>query len=476
LVIALPTLCGLIGLVVDGGLLLSAARQLQHVADSASTAAAIEKKNGQTNSEAQRVAEHFVHDHNRLTNATVTLNCPPSSGPYAGSSGYVEIIIDDQTPTYFIHVLGGANVRNVSARSVAGYESSTAGAAIVVLDPDPPAFNLSTISISPLLPSFPAIVGGLEALGAGNITVDGAVLVNTEWGGKDENGQDVGETKGVLGTSHAISATPVSRLLARDIRVVGGVDDPNHYGPLDASDPSPLKAGRLPVPDPLGNLPVPTMAVDSQNVKDTMYGGVSVNAVPLIGTPVTLQPGVYDWIEVNSGIADFMPGIYVVRGVNPITQLAINVVGGQVRANGVMFYITDSAGYTPASGAPDNSDGESTAPFPSLASSLPSALINVGLLGSSFSGLNAPGSPFHGMLIYQRRHDRRPIILVQENLIGAGQLRGTIYSKWGHLVLAGKGTYEARIVVGTLRLLALLDMNVQPGELLPPAEDVYLVE
>src|SRR6185503_14119148 len=121
-------------------------------------------------------------------------------------------------------------------------------------------------------------------------------------------------------------------------------------------------------------------------------------------------------------------------------------------------------------------DQEIAAPFPSSNNTPPCAVINIGLLGSTFSGLSDPSSPFNEVLIYQRRHDRRPIILVQENILGAGQMRGTIYSKWGHVVLAGKGTYETRFVVGTLRLFALLDMDVQPSGLLPPANDVYLVE
>jgi len=479
LAIALPTLCGLIGLVVDGGLLLSASRQVQHVADSAATAAAIEKQQGQSNSAALAVAEQFVHDHNLLANAAVSLHCPPTSGPYTSSLQYVEIIVADQSPTYFIHLLGGPNVRQVSARAVAGYETSTAGAAIVVLDPNPPPFDVAPLPALPIGSSLPAITGGLEVLGLGTAQIDGAVLVNTEWGGLDENGNQVGETSGLLGQSHAVSATPLvalTNLRARDIRVVGGVDDPNNYGPLNAGDPQPLQAGRLPVPDPFVDLPVPTTAVDPANVSGTTFGGKTVLGLPLIGPPVTLQPGVYEWIEVVSGIANFQPGVYIIRGKNPLTQLSLSIVAGQVQAEGVLFYITDSAGYSPESGAPDASDGAATAPPPGTGNTPPCAVVNIGLLGSRYRGLNDPSSPFNGMLIYQRRLDRRPIVLVQENLIGAGQLQGTVYSKWGHVVLAGKGTYDARFVVGTLRIIALLDLQIRPSSLLPPANDVYLVE
>src|SRR5688572_26598392 len=130
LAIMLPTLCGLIGLVVDGGLLLASSRQAQHAADSAATAAAMERQHGQSSAAALAVATQFVQQHNFMPDAEVSLNCPPSSGPYAGSSNHVEVFVADTCRTYFMHVLGGASTREISVRSVAGFESSTAGAAI----------------------------------------------------------------------------------------------------------------------------------------------------------------------------------------------------------------------------------------------------------------------------------------------------------------------------------------------------------
>jgi hypothetical protein len=80
------------------------------------------------------------------------------------------------------------------------------------------------------------------------------------------------------------------------------------------------------------------------------------------------------------------------------------------------------------------------------------------------------------MTIYQRRQDRRPIIILNDDLLGTGSFAGRVYSKWGHVILAGKGTYDVSIVAGTLRLLAVLNMSLAPSNLLPPAEDVFLVE
>jgi hypothetical protein len=81
------------------------------------------------------------------------------------------------------------------------------------------------------------------------------------------------------------------------------------------------------------------------------------------------------------------------------------------------------------------------------------------------------------MMVYQRRHDRRPIMLIQEkHLIGGGTLQGTVYAKWGHVILAGLGQYNAHFVAGTMRLIAVLNMDVNPSNPFPPAEDVFLVE
>ncbi|QDU31650.1 hypothetical protein ETAA8_68100 [Anatilimnocola aggregata] len=476
--ITLPALCGLIGLVIDGGLLTSNSRQLQHAADSAATAAAMEKRWGKSNTAALTVAQEFVQTHHRLTSTTVTLNSPPLSGPHVGSERHLEIILTTQQPTFFMRVLNGRTAETIAARACAGWEASTIPAAIVVLDPGPPPFQVS--ALPPFLPPLPAILGGLEVLGVGKVEVDGAVHVNTEWGGKDENNQQIGEPAGLLGLSHAVAATPLlslSKLKARELRVVGGVDKVTNYGKLLSSDPPVLQAGRLPVPDPFRLLPTPTLATDPTNVRATQYGGRTIIGIPLIGPTITLEPGVYDYINVISGKVVFKPGIYILRRTNPVTQMALSVLAGEVTAEGVMFYITDTTNYAPASGAPDNTDGETTAPADHIVGTLvPVAAINVGLLGSKFTGLNDPGSPFHGMLVYQRRHDRRPIAIIQENILGAGAIRGAVYSKWGHTILVGKGDLDLRFVSGTMRIVALLDLDIDPTVTLPAAEDVYLVE
>jgi hypothetical protein len=213
---------------------------------------------------------------------------------------------------------------------------------------------------------------------------------------------------------------------------------------------------------------------DPANVVSVNHGGVRVTGLPI--SPWTnLSPGVYDWIEVVSGRVRFLPGVYVIRGINPITQIALNLLAGQVQGDGVMFYITNSAAYSVASGLPDGADGETAPPAPGVLTLLPSAVINLLLPGSYLNGLESPGSPFDGMVVYQRRADRRPIAIVTSLLSGPA-ISGSVYAKWGHVILATNGTMDATFVAGTMRIVTVLPTTISPQRPLPPAQDVFLLE
>jgi Flp pilus assembly protein TadG len=471
--ILLPTLLAMTGLVLDGGTLMLDARHAQHAADAAATAAATQLRLGRSTATAQSAAQAEVQTVYGWPDATVTVTRPPQSGAYAGSQQHVHVRIKRDTPLQFMPLVTGNWQEQVVAEATAGYEDSTAGAAVVVLDPSPAP--LSILNLPLLLPSLPSLIGGLEVLGLGKAEVHGAVLVNCKWGGVDEQGQPAGSNSG---PPYAVACTPLlslSKLKARDLRVVGGVDRKQNYSPLASNQPAPLKANRMPVLDPLRDLPVPTIAVDPANVRSTNHGGKLLIGLP-IGPAIRLTPGVYDWIDVVAGRVIFEPGIYIIRGKHPVTNHSLTLLAGTIEAEGVMFYLTNSAAYSATSGAPDSADGQSEPAAAGVGVLVPSAVINLGLLGSSFTPLNSPSSPFHGMMFYQRRHDRRPIVFVQENLLGAGRLEGTVYAKWGHVLLAGKGDYNARFVSGTMRILALLDLRIMPTNLLPAAQDVFLVQ
>jgi Flp pilus assembly protein TadG len=473
LAILLPSLCGIAGLVFDGGLMMDERRDLQHAVDAAATAAATDLRLGKSAAIATSTATAFVRDENGFSDATVTVHIPPAQGPFAGRTGFVEVESERKYHSLFMKILDSVAERTMYARAVAGVDDVTAGAAVVVLDPDPAMVSVQSVGTLPVLPTLTA---GFEIEGAGEFFVDGAVLVNTEWGGVDENGDPAGEGPGPPYGAACMPVLPTTGLRARDIRVVGGVDDPDNYANFESGEESPLQANRLPVPDPYASLPVPTVSSDAGNVSSVTRGGVTVAGLPVIGPPVTLQPGVYEYIRIVSGVANFQPGVYIIRGKDPITQVSLCMLAGTINAQDVLFYITDSATFDGVSGNPDASDAETSPAGGQETSLVPSVVIQASLLGSGISGLADASSPFNGMVIYQRRHDRRPIVIAHQNLVGSGDFSGTVYAKWGHVVFIGNGVYDARFVCGTMRVLTLFDSTLAPSNLFPPARDVLLVE
>lgn len=472
LVVLMPAIFGMLAIVIDGSCMEAESQNAQHIADSAALAAAMDLLQGADAATAAATAARYAESFNGLTGASVFSHVPPTQGSCMGLDNYIEVLVKAPAPSFFAGAIQRLTQTTVGARAVAGFEPTTSSAGIVVLDPSPPPLSVG-ISL-PSLPSLPAIVGGLEILGLGDLRVNGAVLVNTEWGGVDQNGNPAGDGPG---PPYAVSCTPMlslTKLLATDIRAVGGVDKPSNYGSVSAGKPSPLQANRRPIPDPLLLLPVPTIGADPQNVKADIYGGVDI--LSSLGPPVTLTPGVYDWIQVIAGRVTFNPGVYIVRNVNPITGVALNITGGQVTAEGVMFYVTNNNAYSPDQGQPDALDGSAEPPAPGALTLVPSVQLSLDLLGSEFSPIQGRTSPYAGVFIFQRRFDRRPIVLLQQQLAGNSPFSGNVYAKWGHVMLIGEGTLDAGFVTGTMRVVTLLDCTISTARPFPPAKDVFLIE
>jgi len=543
LAVLLPVLIGVVGLVIDGGMMMDQRRDLQHATDAAATSAATELRLANGSAAAQATAIDAVTVAHEQADADVTVHIPPTTGPFAGDSDYVEVVAESVYRTRFMPILGGALDRTLQSRSVAGVRDATAEAAIVVLDPSPSGISVASAStivaninlaslvnqlplssaltslglggllngirnnivttlngvtsglLSDLtLPALPTLTAGFEVEGLGTLKVDGAIQVNTEWGGQDEHGSPAGVNSPLPYGAACMPLLATTKVFTRDLRVVGGVDALSNYEAYQTGGSHPVQANRLAVPDPLKDISTPTIAGATAYGHQVYVKLISLSPVlgsfsallqgllqpvldPILLNPAPLNPGVYDSITVVSlGEVKFNPGVYIIRGRSPITQMSLCVVGGWVKADGVMFYITNGGSYSVASGFPDSGDGETAPAPPGVGNILPSIVINVGLLGSRFSGLNDAGSPFDGMVIYQRRQDRRPIVILNDDLLGNGSSAGRVYAKWGHVIVAGKGTYDASFVAGTMRILAVLNMNVAPSDLLPPAEDVYLVE
>src|SRR5947209_3693538 len=74
----LPMLLGMIGLVIDGGLLMATYRQAQNAADAAATAAAMDKFRGATDDAATTTANSFMAT-NGMSGVTLVLNAGSSN-------------------------------------------------------------------------------------------------------------------------------------------------------------------------------------------------------------------------------------------------------------------------------------------------------------------------------------------------------------------------------------------------------------
>src|SRR5579863_4831551 len=108
----LGVLMGFTAMAVDVGVLFRAKRNLQTAADAGAAAAALDYLYNSSATSAASAARAATAQ-NGFTNGTggvvVTVNQPPASGPNAGASGYMEVIVSQPNPTYFMGVITGGN-------------------------------------------------------------------------------------------------------------------------------------------------------------------------------------------------------------------------------------------------------------------------------------------------------------------------------------------------------------------------------
>ena len=111
---------GFMALALDGGYFFRQKRMVQAAADAAAIAAAEEASAGDTTnmqSVANAIAQMNGFSTTAATNpATVKINNPPVYGQYAGTSGYVEVVVSKPVPTLLL----GAFNHNITSMTVTG--------------------------------------------------------------------------------------------------------------------------------------------------------------------------------------------------------------------------------------------------------------------------------------------------------------------------------------------------------------------
>ena len=114
------------GLGVDVGYLRYEKQQMQKAADAGAIAGAsayLYESTWKVAAKNDTAANGFADGSNGVS---VTVNEPPSSGPFADQLGFVEVIVKQPQPTFFMRV-GGFTSVPVSARAVANANGSASG-------------------------------------------------------------------------------------------------------------------------------------------------------------------------------------------------------------------------------------------------------------------------------------------------------------------------------------------------------------
>jgi hypothetical protein len=285
----MAVILGFAGLVVDVGQLHYAQSRLQAAADAAAVSGALEIAycGGTSNCDALQSAAQRAVVENGLTGSalvtqcatgtgnglTLTVNngpCASVSDPNYGNTNYVEALVSEPQPTYFVRVLGITSTM-LTARAEATLGNSP--------------FCVDTLGSS----------GTTFQSNGGTLTASCGILVNS-------TGSRAFVANGGTITASTIDISGGDQITGASVSPAPTTNDPR-------------------LPDPLSWVPVPTI------------GSCTFSSVFTVTNNSTLDPGNYcGGIVVNSGAANFSPGLYTVGG----SGLLVN--GGSISGSGITLY------------------------------------------------------------------------------------------------------------------------------------------
>ncbi len=137
--LSMTIILGFTAMAADVGTLLHDKRNLQIAADSAAIAGAVEEKVSSVTGDIQASGQ-TASTQNGFTNGsnqvTVTINTPPASGPHAGAAGYVEAIVSQVEPVFFMKLFSFTSM-TVTARAVA-FDGATSSNCVLATNPTAP--------------------------------------------------------------------------------------------------------------------------------------------------------------------------------------------------------------------------------------------------------------------------------------------------------------------------------------------------
>ncbi len=140
ILLSMTALLGFVGFAADVGTLFYAKRNLQIAADAAAIAGAAELNYGDmtTAGDAAAAQNGVVIGAN---GGAVYINNPPTEGEYVGLPAYVEAIVSQKEPTFFMRIFGISS-QTVAARAVAYNGGSSNGCVYVLNGTAPDAMDL----------------------------------------------------------------------------------------------------------------------------------------------------------------------------------------------------------------------------------------------------------------------------------------------------------------------------------------------
>lgn len=449
----LPALFGVLGLVVDGGIMLATHRQAQSAADAGALAAARDLLAGNP-STMSTTAIALTGAFSNLSSAAVQVNSPPAAGNYAGKSKYVEVIVTVPVSTYLIQVLTNESTYVVSARAVAGIECFA------------PHELISCLA--------PTAVPGLSIDGIA-LQVNGLIAVNSQGSGVDQN--NVAINYGL--PASAVTLPNGGTLCSTNLRVVGGVANAGNITAFTTANPA-LSARLLPRTDPYLALPTPTTSTglvaiypspDGTNRTAPADFSLRLDA----GQSFTLSPGIYASIEITGvgpGTVTFQPGIYVLQGGNAAGHaLSINT-GGTIVADGVLFYNTGTS-FDVTTGVPDCNDSNTLGMEPGATF----GSVQIKAANITLTGLADTSNLLQGMVYYQRRWNTQSVSICSGT--SSTTISGTIYARWAPVSLTMSGNWQGQVAVGSLQMNGLTMNNavsMSRGTTYAKSPQVFLVE
>ena len=300
---SMTLMMGFAGLAIDVGMLFHVRRNMQIAADAAALAGAVDYKYSASSSSAIAAAKSAATANGITDLSDLTVSTPPADGPNKGTTGFVEAVVAQPNPTWFMSLFGMNSVK-VTARAVAG-NGGPGDACVYVLNPTAP--------------------DAMELQGSFAVNAPGCGVV------VDSNNADGLQFTGAGGS-----------LTAKWVSVVGG-----DGGQPSDSTPAPITGG-APLSDPLGGFMGPTPSNGGCSSKGDGYTGevgtTDTTTTTLTGT--VAGPGAGNAFcytqAVTVGPGTLGPGIYVFE--NGVT------LSGNITALGVTLDIQNGGMTIPTGG------------------------------------------------------------------------------------------------------------------------------